>query len=129
MNILLIDEQGAYKDLLIVYLELEKIFDKVFSASEAERIEEILTNSIVDIVLFDIPLIGKNGFDIASFTSTLSRKPILVMLTNYTDPSYKRIYGQMGIDYFFDKTYDLKKIKRFLLELTGRNKNDNIKEK
>jgi len=129
MNILLIDEQGAYKDLLIVYLELEKIFDKVFSASEAERIEEILTNSIVDIVLFDIPLIGKNSFDIASFTSTLSRKPILVMLTNYTDPSYKRIYGQMGIDYFFDKTYDLKKIKRFLLELTGRNKNDNIKEK
>ena len=62
-----------------------------------------------DMLLVDIELAEGNGFEFVRHTQkeTYSFKPpLFVMLTNHTNPHYRRIAKELGVHYFFDKLMD-----------------------
>jgi DNA-binding NarL/FixJ family response regulator len=122
MNILLVEQSRYIRDNLITYLELNIIFDTVLSADNVKETLDIMSSTIMDIVLFDLQLPDRNGFDIVTFANDLPKRPLLIMVSDFTQSKYKKSYEQLGIDYFFDKSRDLEKLKRFLSELTGHNR-------
>jgi DNA-binding NarL/FixJ family response regulator len=59
-----------------------------------------------DLVIVDIALRNGNGFDVLrSFGgSNGSRRPVVMVLSNYTSRPYKTAAKELGVEYYFDKS-------------------------
>jgi len=64
-----------------------------------------------DVVILDIRLNGGgNGMDVLQRIKKEDPPPIVIMLTNYPYPQYRKKCQALGADYFFDKVADIEKI-------------------
>ena len=64
-----------------------------------------------DVVILDIRLNGGgNGMDVLKRIKEEDPPPIVIMLTNYPYPQYRKKCQVLGADYFFDKVADIEKI-------------------
>lgn len=59
-------------------------------------------------LLVDIELAEGNGFEFIRHTQKnySFKPPLLIMLTNHTNPQYRRIAKELGVHYFFYKSMD-----------------------
>lgn len=64
-----------------------------------------------DLVILDIRLDGGgNGMDVLKAIKKEEPSPIVIMLTNYPYPQYRKKCQELGADYFFDKVTEIEKI-------------------
>lgn len=119
MSILIVDSSKDFRETLIRYLELANIFDDIFEADTARLAKKIMKIRAIDIILFDIQLIGDSGLELVSLSKEMPYKPILVICSNYKYPQYKSIFENMSINYFFDKYSELYKLKMFIKQLAA----------
>jgi DNA-binding NarL/FixJ family response regulator len=70
-----------------------------------------------DVVLLDIRMPGGSGLDVLRSLKQGQAAPLVIILTNYAYPPYRRIFLQAGADFFFDKSADFDKIPRVLAQL------------
>lgn len=117
MNILIADDSKTVRETLIRYLELEKYFDIVFEVDTVKEAERIVQNIKIEVVLLNIKLPGRSGLGLVSFINGLLCKPVLILCTNYTSPQFKMTYERLSVNYFFDKSSELGKLKDFIREL------------
>ncbi len=76
-----------------------------------------------DILILDLQLLHGSGLGVLRSLSS-HRKPgtSVIVLTNYSIPSYRARSMELGADYFFDKANDFTKIKDVVSELTEKRK-------
>jgi two-component system, OmpR family, response regulator len=67
-----------------------------------------------DVVIVDIALRQGNGFDVLKAISgdTSAKRPLLVVLTNYTLKTYRNAAKRFGADFFFDKSNQIPELMR-----------------
>ena len=78
-----------------------------------------------DVVVIDIALRQGNGFDVLKSLRDHPpvKRPVRVILTNYTLASYRRAAERMGVDHFFDKSSEIPQLLRLVRSLyRGANK-------
>ena len=63
-----------------------------------------------DAVILDIQMPGGSGFDVLQQVKKDEPAPIVVMMTNYPFPQYRKKYLEAGADYFFDKSTEFNKV-------------------
>jgi DNA-binding NarL/FixJ family response regulator len=64
-----------------------------------------------DVVILDIHLKGGgNGMDVLAQIKKQNLPPIVIMLTNYHYPQYRKKCETLGADYFLDKVTDIEKL-------------------
>ncbi|MFA7228179.1 MAG: response regulator [Melioribacteraceae bacterium] len=113
MRILIVDGSERVRRALIRFLDLEKIFDAVFEAGTVEEAKRIMQSIKVEVVILDIQLSDQSGLDLVTFCDSQYHKPMLIVCSNYGMQQYKNIYEKLSIKYFFDKSSDLMKLKKF----------------
>lgn len=63
-----------------------------------------------DAVILDIQMPGGSGFEVLQQVKRDEPAPIVVMMTNYPYPQYRKKYMEAGADYFFDKSTEFNKV-------------------
>jgi DNA-binding NarL/FixJ family response regulator len=59
-----------------------------------------------DLVILDIQMPGGTGIDVLETIKANKPSPVVIMLTNYPYPQYRKKCIEAGADFFFDKSLD-----------------------
>lgn len=105
----------SLSDLLVEISGME-IVGHAHNANEAiERIKKLNPN----VAIIDIRMLGGSGIHVLEIIKLLNKKIIIIMLTAYPYPQYRRICEEMGAEYFFDKSTEFHRVQEVLTELAG----------
>jgi DNA-binding NarL/FixJ family response regulator len=63
-----------------------------------------------DIVILDIRMPGGSGIDVLQDIKKEKQAPMVIILTNYPYPQYRKKCLGLGADYFFDKSTEFEKV-------------------
>jgi len=63
-----------------------------------------------DIVILDIRMPGGSGIDVLQDIKKDKQAPMVIILTNYPYPQYRKKCLGLGADYFFDKSTEFEKV-------------------
>lgn len=63
-----------------------------------------------DAVILDIRMPGGSGIDVLQEIKQSGRAPVVIVLTNYPYPQYRKRCLDLGADYFFDKSTEFNKV-------------------
>jgi DNA-binding NarL/FixJ family response regulator len=71
-------------------------------------------------VLLDLNLMGHTGIEVLRSVHPKAPKIAFVVLTNHSEPQYRRACTEAGAAYFLDKSSDFDEIPRVLAEISAR---------
>ena len=117
MKILIVDDSAIMRERLKVMLsditELENI-------SQAEDVPEAISSFQKldpEVVILDIRMPGGSGIDVLREIKKGNQPPLVIVLTNYPYPQYRRKYIEAGADFFFNKSTEFEKVTEVLKQL------------
>jgi DNA-binding NarL/FixJ family response regulator len=70
-----------------------------------------------DIVILDIRMPGGSGIDVLQDIKKDKHAPMVIILTNYPYPQYRKKCLGLGADYFFDKSTEFEKVMELFKQL------------
>jgi DNA-binding NarL/FixJ family response regulator len=109
-RLLIVDDSDFIRDRLVDLFDDIENFDPVSEAKNSEQAYTVFNSSSPDIVLLDIQIPGDNGIKILEKFKMLKPGVIIIMLTNYPYEQYRKRCMELGADYFFEKSGDMKRI-------------------
>lgn len=110
LSVLIVDDSPIiYKRLKILLKEVENVKSILYAGSFQEA-EQILRRGGVNIVLLDIRLPDKNGFDLLKIIKKEYPFIKVIMITNLVDDHYRKLCKKLKADHFIDKSKDFRLI-------------------
>jgi DNA-binding NarL/FixJ family response regulator len=110
MKVFIVDDSAEVRKRIIAMLaELQM----VGSIEEAENVQDAirtLQGFIPDVVILDIQMPGGSGIDVLTKIEKKDHVPVVIMLTNYPYPQYRRKCMDAGADFFFDKSNEFDRV-------------------
>lgn len=113
LRILIADDERDTASVLAAILR-----DEGHEAHMVLRGDEVLEMDRLlrpDVVILDINMPGGSGIEVLHDIKQLSPSPRVIMLTNYSQPQYRRKCLDAGADHFFDKSTEFEKIRDVLV--------------
>jgi len=96
-------------------------------ANNATKAIEYISKSKPDVVILDIQMPDGNGIDILKQIKKEKPATVVIILTNYPEPDYKKICAKEGADYFLDKSIEFERVieicKNIASKMSKTNKN------
>ena len=80
----------------------------------------ILADQEVDVIVLDLHLRQGTGFGVLRGLPNDSKRPVVIVLTNYDLAEYRRAATVLGAQYFLDKTREIDQLPTVLEELRRR---------
>ena len=110
MKVFIADDSREIRNRIITMLSDIETIDMI---GQAENVEDAI-NSIrkinPDVVILDIRMPGGSGIDVLENIDKRNRVPVVIMLTNYPYPQYRKKCMDAGADFFFDKSGEFEKV-------------------
>ncbi|MDP2861972.1 MAG: response regulator transcription factor [Desulfobacterales bacterium] len=127
MKVLIVDDSKivceGLQQMLINIADVEV----VGQANDAQDAITAILEYEPDVVILDIRLPGLSGIDVLKDIRAKNLSSLVIMLTNYPYPQYRKICKELGADYFFDKVTEIEEIP-ILIEELAKNKHENMKK-
>lgn len=70
-------------------------------------------------VLLDLNLLGRTGLEVLKSVHPKAPQIVFVVLSNHSEPQYRRACSDAGATYFLDKSCDFDEIPRVIAEIGG----------
>lgn len=116
-RVLIVEDEVASLNLLASYLEAENYV--VHKATNAADAEKILTTQVVDVILLDINLPGKDGLSLTR--EIRGKSDVGIILVTHRDDDIDRIVGlELGADDYVTKPYNIRELFSRLKNLVAR---------
>lgn len=110
LNILLVDDSKlVIRKLFEILAELDCV-SSITEANSYNQATTILANTVIDIVLMDVKIPGRNGIELLGFIRENYPSIITVMVTNEVSQSYRSLCRSMGCDHYLDKSSEFESI-------------------
>jgi DNA-binding NarL/FixJ family response regulator len=110
MKVLIVDDSGEVRERIKMLLsEVEKV-EMIGEAENVQQAIEHIRQQGPDVVILDIRMPGGNGIDVLNEIEKNDQVPVVIMLTNYPYPQYKKKCMDAGADFFFDKSREFEKV-------------------
>jgi DNA-binding NarL/FixJ family response regulator len=123
MRIFLVEDSDLLRERLTRNLaNLKKIEICGFSDSAEQAIQQI-EQTRPDVIMLDVRLREGNGFHVLRAIKKPGHPPVVIVLTNFAYPQYRKKFLDAGADYFFDKSSEFAQailVLQQLLVTTGR---------
>jgi DNA-binding NarL/FixJ family response regulator len=117
-RVYVVDDSDFVRERLIEMLsELEKV-ETVGGTGDPREALAAIREMVPDLVILDIRLPGKSGVEVCRDLKKEKASPIVIILTNYPYPQYRRECTEAGADYFLNKSTEFNKIAEVLKGLT-----------
>ena len=78
---------------------------------------EHIQNTHPDVVLLDIRIKNESGVSVLEELKKGEDPPVVIMLTAFPYPQYRKVCQEKGADYFLEKTQEFEEIPRVLEEI------------
>jgi two-component system, OmpR family, response regulator len=117
LNVLLVEDSPLLADRLRELLaQIPGVVLTAVVSTESSAVSAIRAGGS-DVVILDLHLKQGTGFGVLRATSSESRRPAMVILTNYALPQYQREARLLGVQYFLDKAREFERIPEVLREI------------
>jgi len=114
MRVFIADDSALVRERLISMLSELKEIEIVGQAQDPIE----ATNSILklkpDLVILDIRMPGGSGIDVLKRIKKNKSAPVVIILTNYLYPQYRKKCKEIGAEFFFDKSSEFEKVTEVL---------------
>ena len=117
MKVLIIDDSDALVQRLMASLAGVEGLDLVgYATNVADGILEI-RRAKPDVVILDIRMPDGSGMEVLETLRKHPAPPIVIMLSNYNYPQFRRKCLQSGARFFFDKSSEFHRVAEVLRDL------------
>jgi len=117
VRVLIVDDSAIVrerlKDMLSEVMEVENISQAKDSPEALSSFQKLNP----EVVILDIRMPGKSGIDVLQEIKKATQPPLVIVLTNYPYPQYRRKCIEAGADFFFDKSTEFNKVTEVLKQL------------
>ena len=114
MRVFLADDSAPVRERILQILAEIPDVDVVGHAEDSLAARLLITALQPDVVILDINMPGGSGIEVLHEIKQQSPSPKVIMLTNYSQPQYRRKCLDAGADHFFDKSTEFEKIRDVL---------------
>ena len=116
MNVFVVEDSSLLRERLVRTLTgIADVQVSGFADTAAEAIQQIQTLR-PDAIILDIRLRQGTGFQVLEACKVHGRPPLVIVLTNFAYPQYRKKYIDAGADFFFDKSNEFGKVVEVLTE-------------
>ena len=116
MRVFLADDSVPVRERILEMLEEIPDVHVVGHAEDALAARLLITALQPDVVILDINMPGGSGIEVLHDIKQMSPSPRVIMLTNYSQPQYRKRCLEAGADYFLDKSTEFDEIRNLLAE-------------
>ena len=118
MKVLIVDDSELVR---------ERLKDMISETTEVESVSQAkdLLEAIIsfhklnpEVVILDIRIPGGSGIDMLQKLKKSKQAPVVIILTSYPYPQYRRRCIETGADFFFDKSTEFDKVPEVLKQLS-----------
>jgi len=107
MKVFVVDDSELVVERIRVLLSDIPGLEFIGQAANANDAVEAIERLKPDVVILDIRLIGENGMNVLERIKKEHAPPVVIMLTNYPYPQYRKKCRELGADYFLDKVTEI----------------------
>ena len=110
MKILIVDDSYLLRERLTAMISELPEIEIIGQAESAVNAINSIRILKPDVTILDIRMPGGNGFEVLENIKNDKWHPLMIVLTNYPYPQYKKKCLDSGADYFFDKSTEFPKV-------------------
>jgi DNA-binding NarL/FixJ family response regulator len=119
MRVLIADDSALLRERIRGLISEIEGIELVAEAANAQAALEATRRLRPDVVILDIRMPEGNGMKVLARVKDEPSPPIVIMLTAFPYPQYRRKCMETGADYFFDKTTEFERVTSTLERLRG----------
>jgi DNA-binding NarL/FixJ family response regulator len=120
MKIFIADDSVVLRERLVTMFADVPGMEIVGQAGKGLEATDAIRRLEPDVVILDIRMPDGNGIDVLKSIKQDGEAPIVIMLTAYPYPQYRKKCLEAGADYFFDKSTEFQKVTTTLKQLRGK---------
>lgn len=112
LRVLLVEDSAIIREHLIEAIATSgKVKIVGYADTEAQAVAALQEDEC-DVIILDLGLAEGNGLEVLkSARSDIAYSPVVVVFTNYTQPSSRKKMMKLGADYFLSKTEDFDRLR------------------
>jgi DNA-binding NarL/FixJ family response regulator len=117
MKVFIADDSAVVRERLTEMLSELPEIEIIGQAEDGLEAINLIEKLNPDVVILDIRMPRGNGIDVLQNIKKNNPSLIVIMLTNYPYPQYRKKCMKAGADYFFDKSTEFEKVTEMLKKL------------
>ncbi|MFA7287534.1 MAG: response regulator transcription factor [Melioribacteraceae bacterium] len=107
MKIAIIDDSSEIRrDLIKFLIDLNGI-DEILEANDVHSALTVISRDKPEMIVLDFQLKTGTALDVLKKLDQLPLNPIIIILSNYNQKSYREKCFELGAKYYFDKSADI----------------------
>ena len=110
MNVFVVEDSSLLRERLIRTLTGISGVEVCGFSDTAEEAIQLIEQSHPDAVILDIRLREGSGFQVLQKVKSPGKSPLVIILTNFAYPQYRKRYMEAGADFFFDKSNEFDQV-------------------
>ncbi len=118
------EDSADISERLAALLEEGSSIDVVGEAQTPHEAIDGILASKPDAVVLDIYLRGGSGLEVIRKVHPLAPQTVFVVLTNYPDPQYRRLFADAGASSLLDKSTEFDRVKEEILAACAARRTD-----
>jgi DNA-binding NarL/FixJ family response regulator len=120
MKIFIADDSTLFcRQISELFCELKGL-EIVGQAQGVQEAFDAIAELKPDVITLDIQMLGGSGIDWLKKIRQTNFASVVIILTNYSSPPYRKKCLQAGADFFFDKAIEINEVKRIIQDLLPR---------
>jgi len=117
MKVFIVDDSKIVCERLTEMLSELPEIEIIGQAHKAVEAINLIEKLKPDAVILDIRMPEGSGIDVLQKIKKNKTAPLVIMLTNYPYPQYRKKCMDAGVDFFFDKSNEFEKVVEVLKNL------------
>jgi DNA-binding NarL/FixJ family response regulator len=110
MNVFVVEDSSLLRERLIRTLSNISGVEVCGFSDAADEAIQLIDQSHPDAIILDIRLRQGSGFQVLQKVKTPGKPPLVIILTNFAYPQYRKRYLDAGADFFFDKSNEFDQV-------------------
>ena len=114
MKIFIADDSAVVRERLIEMLSELTGIEIIGRAQDGLEATNLIEKLNPDVVILDIHMHGGRGIEVLKYIKKIEPVPLVIILTSYPYPQYRKKCMDLGANFFFDKSTEFEKITEVL---------------
>lgn len=117
MKVLIADDSEIIRSRIIKLLSGYKEIESIQEARDVKDTIKKIRTSYPTVLILDVKMPDGNGIEVLDTIIHDQSPPVVIVVTNYPFPEYKREYMMAGADFFFDKSSEFRQMQNVIENL------------
>lgn len=118
--VLIVDDNKSFIDRLMDLMTEYGATNPVITANNYNEAVSMIANKNPEIILLDMNMPGRSGVEVLRYVREEGWECKVIMVTNHSNSSYRKLCQEAGADYFLDKSRDFGQIPSLIRKISDK---------